>query len=258
MYTEDEAKYLKEIYGTDKIGNCAHCNYRGINDTQGIYSRRTQLACGQTSCPMITMLKIKRRQEDKENKSIGNRIKKLHLLGFNERIVGNWVILTDEKGRSTWINSISGKTVSKVYDRIIVLADLIVCVPVWDVKVHDGYDVVENVEVYSIRTGDKNLSEEFANNFCHVTYSMKTRNTDEYIKHVIINTKEPKTGMMMSIIIHKSGNRIATMYDKDIRISDIYDKNSYIIELENIRGTIIADDKMRVQHTKTGIVAFNI
>ena len=258
MYTEEEAKYLKEIYGTDKIGNCAHCNYRNINDRHSFYSGRTQLACGQTSCPMITMLKIKRRQEDKDNKSVGNRIKKLHLLGFKERVVGNWVILTDDKGRSTWINSMSGKTVSKVYDRIIVLADMIVCVPVWDIKVRDGYDVVENVEVYSIKTGDRNLAEEFKDNLCQITYAMKSKGTDDYIRHVIINTKEPNTGMMMSILIHKSGNRIATMYDKDFRIVEIRDRDSYTIELCNVKGIIVADRTFKVQHVKTGIVAFNI
>lgn len=253
MYDEEAQKYIKNHFGTSKIGDCKHCTQSKNGNSWD------NLPCGQFKCIMLTKLemfeneRLYKQSSDVNHHVRGmmNKMSKMNMLGFREEIIPPWVIMRDQsKENAGWFNSKLQVYGNKLYKDILTVGDMLICIN--DFRLTKTSKVCE-VEIFSLACGDANLAFGIPN----LVYKIKTTGITGYGSrnpgYIVCDAKDDCSGQKVKVIISKFGNRIAVMNDSKIIVTKR--DNTILVELPTFKQVIRLTQTLEVMHkTSSAIV----
>lgn len=251
MYDEEERLYLKNYFGTDKIGDCKHCNLAGDEKLYRMFP------CKQKVCVMLAKLDMfknerKYRSQADSNPRIAGMMKKLakmNLLGFKEEIIGPWLIMRSDGGEGAgWFNTKTQAYGSKIYKDILIFGSIIICVT--------DYNITKTgktckIEIFSMHCGDVNIGLGIPNLVFKVTKDslLMSRSNCGY---VVCDAKDENTNVKVKVLINYLGNRVAILKDNKMHIQDSL--SGILVELPTFKQVIRFDDKLNVMNKSSDAI----
>lgn len=253
MISQEVRDRLIKLYGTDKPGDCAHCNQVSAGT-----SYKPGIKCGKSQCLLLTQSKLiqtkldaKKNSGDTSKAKVINKLNKLNMLGYTEISDPPWIILKSENDMM-WVNPRLGVSSQKQYKDYKVIKNMIVCLT----SLKPRY-----CEVYSIYSGLNNLVQDIPeitySTYNNPMYSLATMLQQNKIGLVYCKAKDPASGANLGVLINELGDKLVFPFSDKLSIEDSIQTDGYMIALNKQRA-IRTDRRFNIQRAPSDIPVFKM